>query len=100
MREGLQKIASDEETIVAIATPFGHSGIGVVRISGRLCRSIAEQCFTPRRRESGLQHRTTVVGDWSELSGDKIDDVLVTYFHAPHSYTGEDVLEISGHGNS
>jgi len=99
MREGLQNIASDEETIVAIATPAGHSGIGIVRVSGSKCLTIAAQCFSPRNRNRGPQHRAAVVGEWLNSVGEKIDDVVVTYFHAPYSYTGEDVLEISAHGN-
>ncbi len=99
MREGLHKIVSDDETIVAISTPLGHSGIGVVRLSGRECRSIADRFFKPKSTNERLQQRMAVIGRWANKYGEEIDDVLVTFFQAPQSYTGEDVLEISAHGN-
>ena len=99
MREGLHKIVSSDETIVAIATPIGRSGIGVVRISGSRALEIAERFFKPSSPDSHLNHRTAVVGLWMDSAGAAIDEVVLTYFRAPHSYTGEDVLEISGHGN-
>src|SRR5262245_57626851 len=98
MIEGLHKIVSEEETIVAISTPLGHGGIGVIRVSGSLSASIAERRFCSRAGAT-LEHRSAVVGVWTDSAGVRIDEVVVTYFHAPHSYTGEDVLEISAHGN-
>jgi tRNA modification GTPase len=99
MREGLQKIVSDEETIVAISTALGRSGIGVIRVSGRDCESVARRFFKPHSQNSGLQHRKVVVGTWNDVHACEIDEVIVTFFQAPHSYTGEDVIEISAHGN-
>src|SRR5262245_45219381 len=98
MREGLSKVVSDDETIVAIATPLGRSGIGVVRLSGRECLKIARLCFLPNS-SNGLLHRMAVVGVWKNKEGEAIDEVVVTFFQGPKSYTGEDVLEISAHGN-
>lgn len=95
MREGLGKIALSEDTIVAIATPFGRSGIGVVRISGSRARSVGRQFF----RGSPLLHRSATVGVWFDADGSAIDTVVATLFEKPHSFTGEDVLEISAHGN-
>ena len=99
MREGLHKIVSSDETIVAISTPIGRSGIGVVRVSGSLSREIAGRFFKSSSPDSELNHRTAVVGLWVDATGAAIDEVVLTYFRDPHSYTGEDVLEISGHGN-
>src|SRR5262245_46231886 len=99
MLEGLQKVLSDDETIVAIATPLGTSGIGVVRISGQQCLSIAGQFFKPHSRNCSLQHRLAVIGSWHAAAGEKIDEVITTFFRGPNSYTGEDVLEISAHGS-
>lgn len=96
MREGLHKIVSTEDTIVALSTPPGRSGIGVIRISGPNAERIARQFFTGF---SHLSHRAATVGRWQSSDGEVIDDVVVTLFKAPHSYTGEDVLEISAHGN-
>ena len=99
MREGLHKIVSSDETIVAISTPLGHSGIGVVRISGNAARSIARSFFMPHSTTAELDHRLAVVGAWIGSDGEQVDEVVVTLFRGPHSYTGEDVIEISSHGN-
>lgn len=96
MREGLHKIVSLDETIVAISTPTGRSGIGVVRISGRDARLLGQKFLNT---ESALEHRRVVVGSWRDEQGQCVDEVVATFFQSPHSYTGEDVLEISAHGN-
>jgi tRNA modification GTPase len=99
MREGLQKIVSDEDTIVAIATPLGLSGIGVIRVSGRRALSCARRYFKATSRHSEWHHRKAIVGLWLDTSGNELDQVIVTFFEGPGSYTGEDVIEISAHGN-
>lgn len=99
MREGLHKIVSADETIAAISTPLGRSGIGIVRMSGRDAESIANRLFKSNSLRSVLEHRTADVGTWISVTGEEIDEVVVTLFRAPQSYTGEDVVEISGHGN-
>ena len=99
MQEGLHKIVSEDETIVAISTPLGHSGIGVVRMSGAECLKVAGRFFRPHLSVSEITHRTALVGIWNDPSGAQVDEVVVTLFKGPHSYTGEDVLEISAHGN-
>jgi tRNA modification GTPase len=99
MREGLQKIVSSDETIVAVATPPGRSSIGVIRISGANTATIAQRFFRPNTKDAGLEHRMAIVGKWCDSSNNPIDEVVVTYFRAPQSYTGEDVLEISAHGS-
>src|SRR5436190_8629946 len=98
MREGLHKIVSSEETIVAISTPLGRSGIGVVRISGDEASTIALRFFRSHSATVVLEHRTAVVGTWFDSADERIDEVVVTFFRAPHSYTGEDAVEISAHG--
>jgi tRNA modification GTPase len=99
MREGLHKIVSADETIVAIATPFGRSGIGVVRLSGSDAGAIARRFFRPHAPAATLEHRIAVVGTWVDASDEPVDEVVMTFFRSPHSYTGEDVIEISAHGN-
>ncbi len=94
MREGLSKIVSDEETIVAISTPLGRSGLGVIRISGKDARVIVRRFF-----KTELQHRTATLGTWTGSDGRALDEVVVTAFFSPNSYTGEDIVEISAHGN-
>ena len=96
MLEGLGKLVPTEDTIVAIATPPGRSGIGLVRVSGSLSPQIAQKLLG---RSSPLVHRQATVGLCRDLNGSVLDEVVATFFQAPHSYTGEDMLEISAHGN-
>jgi len=96
VREGLHKIVSADDTIVAISTPMGRSGVGVVRVSGSQARNIGHQFF---KGSSPLSHRKAIVGRWETLAGESVDEVVGVLFNGPHSYTGEDVLEISAHGN-
>jgi len=81
------------ETIVAAATPPGRGGIGIVRISGPATRAIAEAMLgsVPPAR---LAHNTS----FADADGRAIDSGLALYFPAPRSFTGEDVLELHGHG--
>ncbi|MGH8019019.1 MAG: tRNA modification GTPase, partial [Opitutaceae bacterium] len=84
-----------QDTIVAPATGAGEAAIAVVRVSGAKTRGLAQEFFAgappcPRR----VWH-----GDYVTAGEVVLDDVLFCFFPAPHSYTGEDVLEISGHGN-
>lgn len=83
-----------EDTIAAPATPSGTSAIAVVRVSGPQCAELAPQIFgaTP-------PPRIATHCDYRDSTGTTVDDVLVTFFVGPHSYTGEDTLEISTHGN-
>ena len=96
MREGLGKVVPTDDTIVAIATPLGRSGIGLVRLSGNLAQPIAQRFLNPNKL---MTHRQACVGLWTDGSGTVIDQVVATWFQAPHSYTGEDVVEIGAHGN-
>ena len=82
---------SPDDTIVAIATPAGRGGIGVVRISGPSASQIAG---TVLERDAPFEPR---VATFTEVRA--VDEVIATYFPAPHSYTGQHVVEISAHGN-
>jgi tRNA modification GTPase len=92
----------DTDTIVAIATPLGEGGIGVVRLSGPAALSIGARLFRgavdadPEQFASHTVHLGRAV---EPESGETIDTALFTPFRAPHSYTGEEVVEISGHGS-
>jgi len=81
------------EVIAAIATPPGRGGIGVVRVSGprlvTMLRALVKTNVAPRRATRA---------DFLSADGGVIDQGLVLYFPAPHSYTGEDVIELQGHG--
>jgi len=83
------------DTIAAISTPPGRSGIGVVRLSGPKARSIAAELV--QVQEWLPRHAT--VADLVDEDGNTVDHVVVTFFAAPHSYTAEDVIEISCHGS-
>ena len=89
---------SPDDTIVAIATPPGRGGIGVVRISGsRAAETTKAVLHSPEALQPRLATLTAAVGPNGR--DDRIDSVLATYFPGPASYTGEDVVEISGHGS-
>lgn len=81
------------DIIAAIATAPGRGGIGVIRISGsQLARLAAE--LTPR----ALEPRRALLTTFLDATGQPLDQGLLLFFAAPHSYTGEDVIELQGHG--
>lgn len=83
-----------DDTIAAVATPSGAGGIGVLRISGSLAPAIAQALLgrTPRPRHA---HYTRL----HDAHGELLDHALLIAFPAPHSFTGEDVVELHGHGS-
>jgi tRNA modification GTPase len=85
------------ETIVAIATPPGRGGIGIVRLSG----PDAIRCAEPMLRlRNPLAHAQARFADVLDLdTQEKLDEAVVTFFAEPHSYTGEDVVEVAAHGS-
>ena len=92
---------SVDDTIVAIATPAGRGGIGVVRISGPQSAAIAAILT---RHDSPLEPRHATFARFASQASSRTDralgdQVILTFFPAPHSYTGEDVVEVSGHGS-
>lgn len=87
-----------EDTIAAIATPPGRSALGIVRISGRNCRALLPGVFVPRVAVEISPFRP-VLGRVIIGNNQYVDEALLTYFQAPHSYTREDLVEISCHGN-
>ena len=84
------------DTIAAISTPRAQGGISVIRISGEDSLGVADRIFKGRK-PSEMDGYTCAYGYITD-GGEKIDDVILTVFRAPHSYTGEDVVEISCHG--
>jgi tRNA modification GTPase len=83
------------DTICAIATPPGAGGLGIVRLSGPRVPDIARQLAG---RLPPPRHAT--LADFRDAGGEIIDTGIVLYFAAPHSFTGEDVLELQGHGGA
>ena len=88
-----------DDTIVAIATPPGRGGIGVVRLSGTEAQNIVQPMLRLAHADE-LQPNRAHLGELIDPStNDRIDEVVVTYFAKPHSYTTDDVVEISCHGS-
>jgi tRNA modification GTPase len=91
--EGESPALTGGDTIAAVATPPGRGGVGIVRLSGprapEICRGIAGHLPVPRRATRAR---------FTDANGELLDDGLLLYFSAPHSYTGEHVLELQGHG--
>ncbi len=87
------------DTIAAIATPTGEGGISVIRISGPTALDVAHRLFHGATGGKDLEPYRVHFGEIrNPLTGSAIDEVLLTWFKAPKSYTAEDVIEISGHG--
>lgn len=89
----------ENETIAAISTPHGRGGIAVIRISGPDALSVGCRIFAPRSGKTlaEIPARMSVWGDILS-EGDILDDGMAVVFRAPHSYTGEDTVELSCHG--
>ncbi len=95
-----KKTPSDqEETIAAISTPFGESGIGIVRISGFSAESIARKLFKSKSDQPHFISHRFHYGELIEPeSGNPVDEVLIVLMKSPKTYTREDIVEIHCHG--
>jgi tRNA modification GTPase len=88
----------NHDTIAAIATPPGQAGIGIIRISGPLSSKILHRIFVPNKAVDTFQtHRLTLGHLVDPYSGQVVDQVLLSWMKAPHTYTREDVVEINSH---
>jgi len=88
-------------TIAAIATPVGEGGLSIIRFSGKDALKIAQKLFrTPIGNSANefLSHKVHFGSIQDPATGECIDEVILTWFQAPKSYTGEDIIEISAHG--
>ncbi|NJM38422.1 MAG: tRNA uridine-5-carboxymethylaminomethyl(34) synthesis GTPase MnmE, partial [Akkermansiaceae bacterium] len=93
----MKKISEPQRpTIAAIATPTGTGAVSLVRISGPDAIRVAD--LATKGKASSLMPRTIHYCHIKDPSGNVIDDGLLTVFHGPHSYTGEDSVEFTGHG--
>lgn len=92
-----------QDTICAVATAQGGA-IGIIRVSGPEAITVADRIFSPASQDglplSGRKPYTLTFGTIRDAGGEVVDEVLVSLFRAPHSYTGEDSVEISCHGSS
>lgn len=87
------------KTIAAISTPAGVGGIGIVRISGKDALKITKKVFKPKKNREYKSH-TIRYGYIVDNENNIVDEVLVSYFKAPNTYTGEDICEINCHGGT
>ena len=90
----MSAVEHDTDTIVAVATPPGAGGIGIVRVSGPRARSIAAAICG-----RSIEPRRAVHARFLDVDGSVLDDGIALLFAAPASYTGEDVVELQGHGS-
>ncbi len=90
-------VLETEDTIAAIATPYGRSALGTIRISGRDSFPITSKVFVPNGELAVIPYRPTLGKIRAESR--EIDEALLIYFQKPHSYTREDLIEITCHGN-
>lgn len=88
-----------DETIVALATPPGSGSIAVIRISGNDAVISASKLFNGKKKLTEVKSHTVHYGRFIDVHGEVLDDILASVFFAPNSYTGEDVVELSCHGN-
>lgn len=89
---------SEFDTIAALATPLSTSGIGIIRVSGNDSIEIVDKIYKGKRKLNDYEPNTINYGHILSENGEIIDQVLVSVFRSPHSYTGEDTVEINCHG--
>lgn len=92
----------NQDTICAVSTAPGTGGIAVIRVSGPEAISICNSIFVPRKAEKNLAARPAYSLTYGSIvrNDEPIDDVLVALFRAPHSFTGEDTVEVTCHGST
>lgn len=95
----MREVFLDEDTIYAPITPNVHSAVSVIRISGERSIEVVDRIFRGKKRVKDMRTHTLAYGYIVDDKGEKVDDVIVSVMRSPHSYTGEDVVEISCHGN-
>jgi tRNA modification GTPase len=89
-----------EDTIIAISTPIGHGGLGIVRLSGKRCLSVAKRIFKPLQSGAKILPRRPLLGNlYNYEQKECFEEAFLTYFPKPHTYTREDMVEISCHGS-
>ncbi|MBN2246883.1 MAG: tRNA uridine-5-carboxymethylaminomethyl(34) synthesis GTPase MnmE [Candidatus Aminicenantes bacterium] len=89
-----------EDTIIAISTPLGYGGLGIVRLSGNRAFTILKKIFIPKSKNKNIPNRTPVLGNIYDFNQKEcFEKAYSTFFPCPHSYTGEDMVEISSHGS-
>ena len=87
------------DTICAVSTPQGRGGIAVIRVSGPQAFDIVQRCWQGKSLANMASH-TVHLGHLEDAVGDVLDQAVLTVFHAPNSFTGEDVVELACHGST
>ncbi len=101
MPEQQERKSLETDTIAAISTPIGEGGIAVVRVSGPKALELADRCFRPGRKNAPRPSEAptfTLHYGWIVRDGKPVDEVLLAVMRAPHTYTREDMVEVSCHG--
>ena len=93
-------MSEHEDTIAAQATPPGEGGVAVIRISGHGTYELADRVFRSEGPRPSRRAPYTFAFGKIEANGEAIDDCLMLFMRAPHSFTGEDVVEIQSHGGT
>ena len=89
-----------EDTIIAVSTPIGYGGLGVVRLSGTNALEIAKKIFKPKRKIHTFPQRRALLGNiYNPYRNEIFEEAYLLFFPAPKTYTKEDVIEISCHGS-
>ncbi|UCE42478.1 MAG: tRNA uridine-5-carboxymethylaminomethyl(34) synthesis GTPase MnmE [Candidatus Aminicenantes bacterium] len=89
-----------DDTIIAVSTPLGFGGLGVVRISGHSALPIAKKIFHPKKTRQKIPSRHPVLGYLLDSSSnERFEEAYLTFFPKPHTYTRENLVEISCHGS-
>jgi tRNA modification GTPase len=91
-------IKSLDDVIAAVATPIGEGGISVIRVSGKQAIEITDRGFRGKKSLTKVSTHTAHYGNYLDINGNLIDEVVITVFHEPHSYTAENSVEVSCHG--
>ena len=94
-----ENVIENNDTIIALATPPGKGAIAVLRVSGKEAIATTNKLFPSKNLEKAKTH-TIHYGTIEEENAHIIDEVLISVFKEPRSYTGENTVEISCHGSS
>jgi len=95
----MSQISNLDDTITAISTPLGEAGLGIVRLSGKSAFQITDKIFQGKTKPTQAESHTVHYGKTVDpISNEILDEVLLIVMQAPHTYTAEDVVEISCHG--
>lgn len=89
-----------EDTIIAISTPLGYGGLGIVRLSGKKSLPIAKKLFKSKKKKAQIPPRHPILGNLYHFEQKEFfEEAFLTYIPSPHTYTREDMVEISCHGS-